>query len=445
VSRMRVLAVVCWIAVLFGVLPVQTVGSQAQPSRLVIRTGRVVDGTSNRPILQALIVIENDRIVAVGPDVPIPAGAHTIDLSAYTVLPGLIDAHTHICFAPQDGKDPVLNKSIPFRAIEGAAAARDDLDAGFTTLRDTDAEGARDADVAVRDAINLGLIPGPRMLVSGMAISITGGHMNLFGLAPAIDTGLPQVADIADSNPDLIAAVRRQVKDGADWIKLYATGSLRHVDLATLEPLAQFDEAQVKMVVEEARRWRRDVAAHAYGGEGARAAVLGGVRSIEHGILLDEATIKLMAERGTFFTPTLSNFTPTQALMGYPDAIVKQIMARHRAAFQKAMQLGVKIVFGTDAGRVKHGTNAGEFALMVDYGMDPMTAIQSSTKVAAQLLRMEDRIGAIRPGLQADLIAVAGDPVANIKLLQDVRFVMKGGKVVKDIQGSADQGSARRH
>jgi imidazolonepropionase-like amidohydrolase len=432
VSRMRVLvAAVCSTAVLSGGLPVETLGKQAQPSSIVIRTGRLVDGTSNRPIPQALIVVENDRIVAVGPDVRIPPGARTIDLSSYTVLPGLIDAHTHICFAPQDGKDPLLNKSIPFRALEGAAAARAALDAGFTTLRDTDAEGARDADVAVRDAINLGLVPGPRLFVSGMALSITGGHMNLFGLAPAIDTRLPQVADLADNNLDLVAAVRRQVKDGADWIKLYATGSLRHIDPDTLESLAQFDEAQVKMVVEEARRWRRDVAAHAYGGDGARAAVLGGVRSIEHGILLDEATLKLMAERGTFFTPTLSNFTPTQALSGYPDGLVKRIMARHRDAFQKAMQLGVKIVFGTDAGRVKHGTNAGEFALMVAYGMEPMTAIQSSTTVAAQLLRMEDRIGAIRPGLQADLIAVPGDPLADIRLLQDVRFVMKGGKVMK--------------
>ncbi len=432
---MRVLvAAVCSTTVLFSGLPVQTVGSQAQPSSIVIRSAGVVDGTSNQPIPQALIVIENDRIVAVGPDVRIPPGARTIDLSGYTVLPGLIDAHTHICFAPQDGKDPVLNKAIPFRAIEGAAAARADLEAGFTTLRDTDAEGARDADVAVRDAINLGLVPGPRILVSGMAISITAGHMNLFGLAPAIDTRMPQVADIADNDLDLVAAVRRQVKDGADWIKLYATGSLRHIQPETLESLAQFDEAQVKMVVEEARRWRRDVAAHAYGGDGARAAVLGGVRSIEHGILLDEATIKLMAERGTYYIPTLSNFTPTQALMGYPEAFGKQIMARHRAAFQKAMQLGVKIVFGTDAGRVKHGTNAGEFARMVEYGMDPMTAIQSSTTVAAQLLRMEDRIGAIRPGLQADLIAVAGNPLANIKLLQDVRFVMKGGKVMKHTQ-----------
>jgi imidazolonepropionase-like amidohydrolase len=408
----------------------------AQTSSVVIRAGLVIDGVSNNAISKALIVIENDRIVAVGPDVRVPAGARTIDLSGSTVLPGLIDAHTHVAFAPQDGKDPVLNKSIPFRALEGLAAARADLDAGFTTLRDTDAEGARDADVAVRDAINQGVGVGPRLLVSGMAISITGGHMNLFGLAPAIDARVPQLADLADSDASLVAIVRRQVKDGVDWIKLYATGSLRHIQQDTLESLAQFDESQVRLVVAEARRWRRDVAAHAYGGDGARAAVLGGVRSIEHGILLDAATLQLMAERGTFYVPTLSNFTPTQALAGYPEAFVKRVMARHREAFEKAMQLKVNIAFGTDAGRVKHGTNAGEFALMVNYGMSPMAAIQSSTTVAARLLRLEDRVGAVKPGLQADLIAVNGNPLENINVLQDVRFVMKAGVVVKHTPNS---------
>lgn len=425
---------VCSVGVLVAGSGAQTVRTDAQNSSVVIRTGRLIDGASDSPVDKALIVIENDRIVAVGTDVRVPAGARTIDLSTHTVLPGLIDAHTHVSFAPQDGKDPVLNKTIPFRAIEGAVAARAALDAGFTTLRDTDAEGARDADVAVRDAINQGLITGPHLLVAGMAISITGGHMNLFGLAPAIDARVPQLADLADCDADLVATVRRQVKDGVDWIKLYATGSLRHIQQDTLESLAQFDEPQVRMVVEEARRWRRDVAAHAYGGDGARAAVLGGVRSIEHGILLDATTLQLMAERGTFYVATLSNFTPTQGLSGYPEPFVKRVMERHREAFQKAMQLKVNIAFGTDAGRVKHGTNAREFALMVNYGMSPMAAIQSSTTGAARLLRMEDRIGAIKPGLQADLVAVNGNPLENVALLQDVRFVMKAGKVIKHRQ-----------
>lgn len=421
----------CLAAAVAAVVALPALAGEAQSPVVAIRAGRLIDGTGAAPIANAVILIEADRIVSVGSQVRVPAGARVIDLSDFTVLPGLIDAHTHICFAPQDGKDPVLQKSVPFRALEGAAAARASLDAGFTTLRDLDSEGADFADVAVRDAIRQGLVPGPRLLVSTMALSITGGHMNLTGLAPAIDERLPQVATLTDSTDEMIREVRRQVKYGADWIKLYATGSMRHVEPKTLEPLAQVNEAQVRAVVEEARRWRRDVAAHAYGGAGARAAVLGGVRSIEHGALLDAATIRLMAERGTYFSPTLSNFTPATALAGYPDALVQRVMARHRQAFQEALRAGVKIVFGTDAGRVRHGTNAGEFALMVGFGMEPMRAIQTATSVAAELLRLEDEIGSLKPGLQADLIAVRGDPLADVRLLQDVRFVMKAGRVVK--------------
>jgi imidazolonepropionase-like amidohydrolase len=419
--------------------------AQTPSSVVAIHAGRVIDGTSAAPLLDAVIIVEGDRIARVSPRalVQVPAGARVIDLSGYTVLPGLIDAHTHICFAPQDGKDPVLQKSVPFRALEGAAAARASLEAGFTTLRDLDSEGADFADVAVRDAIQKGLVPGPRLLVSTMALSITGGHMNLVGLAPAIDARLPQVAAMTDSVDEMVREVRRQVKYGADWIKLYATGSMRHVDRKTLESLAQVNEAQTRAVVEEARRWRRDVAAHAYGGDGARAAILGGVRSIEHGALLDTATLRLMAERGTYWSPTLSNFTPSTALAGYPDAFVQRVMERHRQAFQEGLRAGVKIVFGTDAGRVKHGTNAGEFALMVSLGMQPMRAIQSATSLAAELLRLEDEIGAVRAGLQADLVAVSGNPLEDVKLLQDVRFVMKGGQIVKAPGAGAPTRSAQ--
>ncbi len=416
------------------VLAAGTVTLQAQQAgggAVVVRAGRVIDGLSAEPLGPSTILIEGGRITAVGPDVAIPAAARVIDLSDHTVLPGLIDAHTHVLFAPQDGKNPVLEKSVAFRALEGAAAARASLEAGFTTLRDLDSEGADFADVAVRDAIAQGLIPGPRMVVSTMALSITGGHMNLVGLAPAIDQRVPQLATMTDTVDEMIREIRRQVKYGADWIKLYATGTLRHVDPDTLEPLAQVDEDEVRAVVEEARRWRRDVAAHAYGGDGARAAVLGGVRSIEHGILLERDVLELMAERGTYFSPTLSNFTRTTALSSYPEDFAERIQSRHAEAFQTALSLGVKIAFGTDAGRVQHGTNAGELELMVSLGMSPMHAIQSATSVAAELLRLEGEIGAVKPGLHADLIAVQGNPLDDIGLLKDVRFVMKGGIIVK--------------
>ncbi len=416
------------------VLAAGTVTLQAQQAggaAVAVRAGRVIDGLSAEPLGPSTILIEGGRITAVGPDVAIPAAARVIDLSDHTVLPGLIDAHTHVLFAPQDGKNPVLEKSVAFRALEGAAAARASLEAGFTTLRDLDSEGADFADVAVRDAIAQGLIPGPRLVVSTMALSITGGHMNLVGLAPAIDQRVPQLATMTDTVDEMIREIRRQVKYGADWIKLYATGTLRHVDPDTLEPLAQVDEDEVRAVVEEARRWRRDVAAHAYGGDGARAAVLGGVRSLEHGILLERDVLELMVERGTYFSPTLSNFTRTTALSSYPEDFAERIETRHAEAFQTALSLGVKIAFGTDAGRVRHGTNAGEFELMVGLGMSPMHAIQSATSVAAELLRLEGEIGAVKPGLHADLIAVQGNPLDDIGLLKDVRFVMKGWIIVK--------------
>ena len=410
--------------------------AETPDSSVVIQADRLIDGVSPEPISRAVIRIEGERIVDVGPDLPIPSGARVIDLSGHTLLPGLIDAHTHVCYAPLDGKNPVLEKSVAFRALEGAAAARASLNAGFTTLRDTDSEGAQFADVAIRDAIRLGLIPGPRLFVSTRSLTITGGHLNHIGLAPEIDERVPQLGTVADTVDEMIKEVRRQVKYGADWIKVYATGTTRHIDRKSLEALPQFNEEQIRAVVTEARRWRKDVAAHAYGGEGARAAVLGGARSIEHGMLLDESILNLMVEHGTYLCPTLSNFTPTQALVGYPESFIQAIMARHTEAFQMALKLGVRIAFGTDAGRVRHGTNAGEFALMVERGMDPMRAIQAATSVAAELLRMEDEIGAVKTGLQADLVAVAGDPLEDVSLLQDVPFVMKGGQVFKSPEGN---------
>lgn len=431
-----------------AVLP--TGEESAEPRRIAVRAGRLIDGVSPQAMSNALVLIEGERITAVERGITPPPGSEVIDLSRYTVLPGLIDAHTHVCFAPQDGKDPVLTKSAAFRALQGAAAARVSLDAGFTTLRDVDSEGAGFADVAVRDAIQQGLIRGSRLFVSTMALSITGGHMNLHGLAPEVDARLPQAAAMTDSVDEMIRAVRQQVKYGADWIKVYATSTLRQIDCRTLEPITQFSEAHLRVVVEEAARWRRDVAAHAYGGEGAKAAVRAGVRSIEHGMLLDRETLELMVERGVHWCPTFSNMRPQYALAGYPDAFVQRLMARHRETFQQALDLGVKITFGTDAGRFPHGQNAEEFDLMVQAGMDPMRAIQAATSVAAELLRAEGEIGAVKQGGLADLIAVAGNPLEDVNILRDVRFVLKAGSIVKrpaagvetDVEQVVAQGSS---
>ena len=266
-----------------------------------IKCGRLINPADGSVTQNVIIIVRGDRIEQVGTSVSIPAGARVVDLSAYTVLPGLIDCHTHVLLQPEDerGAPPVVTKSQAFRTVQGVAAAKRDLEAGFTTMRDLDSEGAGFADVAIRDGINRGIIPGPRLLVSTYALTITGGHMNNAGLNP--DIPVPEPATLTDSRDAMIAEIRREVKYGADWIKLYATGTLRHVDPVTLESLSQVSLEDVKAVVAEAARWRRDVAAHAYGGDGAKNAIRGGVRSIEHGMLMDDEALKLLVDHGTFW------------------------------------------------------------------------------------------------------------------------------------------------
>ena len=402
----------------------------AAPNTLTaIRCGRLLDPASGKTVEGAVVLVRGERVEKVGVGVVVPAGARGVDLSRYTCLPGLIDGHTHILLQPEDehGPPPVLTKSQAFRTVQGVAAARKDLEAGFTTMRDLDSEGAGFADVAIRDGINGGFIPGPRLFVSTLALTITGGHMNNSGLNP--DLQVPEPATLTDSTDAMVAEVRREVKYGADWIKLYATGTLRHIDPVTMEPLSQVTEEQVRAVVAEAARWHRDVAAHAYGGEGAKNAIRGGVRSLEHGILLDDEGIDLLVSHGTFWCPTLSVYIPETK---EDDTEMRQkIVAHHKEVFQKAMKKGVKIVFGTDVGAFEHGTSTRELVRMVDYGMPPIEAIRSATVRAAELLRMDKQIGTIEPGKYADLIAVPGDPTADISALTRVGFVMKAGEVYK--------------
>jgi|ERR1041384_280458 imidazolonepropionase-like amidohydrolase len=401
----------------------------AQTNATVIRCGRLINPVDGSVTQNAVIIVRGDRIEAVGSGLKIPDGAKVIDLSAYTVLPGLIDCHTHVMLQPEDekGPPPVLTKSQAFRTVQAVAAAKRDLEAGFTTMRDLDSEGAGFADVAVRDAINQGIVPGPRFFVSTYALTITGGHMNNAGLNP--DIAIPDPAALTDSRDAMIAEVRREVKYGADWIKLYATGTLRHLDPVTLEPLSQVSLEDVKAVVTEAARWHRDVAAHAYGGEGAKNAIRGGVRSLEHGMLMDDEAIKLLVEHGTYWCPTLSVYLPESTEDN--TEVRRRIVARHKEVFQKAMRMGVKICFGTDVGAFEHGTSAREFLKMVEYGMKPIDAIRSATTRASELLRMEKQIGSIEAGKLADIVAVEGNPLDDIRALTRVTFVMKGGQVYK--------------
>jgi imidazolonepropionase-like amidohydrolase len=398
------------------------------PRTTVVRAARMLDPVAGRIVANPMVVISGDRIQSVGSQTAVPPGATTIDLGDVTLLPGLVDCHTHNLLEPDDEvTPPIFTKSQAYRAIEGVSAAKKNLDAGFTTMRDLDSEGAGFADVALRDAIAKGVVPGPRLLVATYALTITAGHMNNTGLNP--DIVVPDPAALTDSRDAMIAEIRREVKYGADWIKLYATGTLRHVNRDTLEPLPQVSLDDVKAVVGEAARWRKDVAAHAYGGIGARNAVEGGVRSIEHGWILDDDTLKLMIQKGTYWCPTLSVFRPEATPNEQPTDFSRRVVDSHKRTFQNAMKLGVKIVFGTDVGGFPHGTNNREFLYMVEYGMSPLEAIRAATTRAAELLRMEKQIGSIAPGFYADLIAVQGDPLQDIAAIKNVRFVMKGGEV----------------
>ena len=261
--------------------------------------GHLLDPASGRTTDNAVVLVREGRIESVAQGTVLPPGAKFADLSHYTCLPGLIDSHTHVLLQPEDerGVPPVINKSQAFRVVQGVAAARRDLGAGFTTMRDLDSEGAGFADVAVRDGIEQGIVPGPRLLVSGNPLTITGGAMNNSGLNP--DLPVPDPAALTDSRDAMIAEVRREVKNGVDWIKVYATGPMRYVDPVTLEPLSQFSEEDLRAVVEEAKRWHRDVAAHAYGGIGAKNAIRAGVRSLEHGMMMNDEALRLLVERGT--------------------------------------------------------------------------------------------------------------------------------------------------
>jgi imidazolonepropionase-like amidohydrolase len=403
----------------------------AAQDRITISAARMIDPVSGRALSNVLITIRGERIESIAENstakaqIALPASA--------TLLPGLIDAHTHMLLEPEDAlTPPVLHKSQAYRSIEAVAAARRTLEAGFTTVRDMDSEGAEYADIALRDAIQRGIAPGPRMFVSGNALTITGGYMNLLGMNP--DLSLPDPAIMTDNRDAMIAAVRKNAKAGVDQIKIYVTGSLPQVARPDFEPLSQMSVEDVKAIVAEASRFHKDVAAHAYGGIGARNAIEGGVRSIEHGLFLDDETIRLMAARGVFYCPTLYVYTSEPGLDRNGVEFMNGVRARHKAAFQKAAKAGVKIVFGTDAGGFDHGKNAEEFQSMVDDGMSPMEAIRSATIRGAELLKREKDLGGISAGYFADLIAVDGDPLSDIRALTRVTFVMKNGAVVKRAQ-----------
>jgi imidazolonepropionase-like amidohydrolase len=406
----------------------------AQPAATVIRAGKLIDVRGGRVVTRQEILVEGERIRQVGASVPHPAGAKTIDLSQATVLPGLIDNHTHILLqgdiTSADYDEQLLKESIPYRTIRATVAVRTGLMNGFTTMRDLETEGAMYADVDVKTAINRGIIPGPRLFVATRSFSATGTYP-LLGYSWELK--MPEGVQIVDGADNIRRAVREQVKFGADWIKYYSDRKYYLKDGA-LRSWVNFTDEEARAMVEESHRLGRKVAAHAMGRDGIDSALRAGVDTIEHGDGLDEALMDRMIARGVYWCPTIYvgiYVAEGRANTGSPIWLAMRDM--EAKAFATAVRKGVKISFGTDVGGFAWTENeAKEFSYMVKYGMTPMQAIQSATTVAAALLDQQNDLGAIEAGRLADIVAVAGDPLQDITELERVTFVMKGGRVYKE-------------
>jgi imidazolonepropionase-like amidohydrolase len=413
-------------------LSVLTAGqSQSTSSRaIVLHAARLLDVKKGRLIQPGEILVQGERIVEVGTAVKRPAGAEVIDLGDRTLLPGLIDAHIHLFLHPGAEDLQTVQESVPQRTITATLAARDDLMAGFTAERDMGTEGAGSADTAVRNAIDEGHIPGPRLRISGNAINILGGHEDAIGYNPEQHV-LPN-ATYANSADELIAVIRQQFKEGADFIKIYETGPDSVWD-GKFTTVFQYTEAQLEAAVKEAARVGKRVAVHATGEPGTLFAAQAGVASIDHADQLSDETMRLMKEKQIFAVPTLtiSEYFADHAATPEQGAREHQVLDLKLQEFKKQVAAGVSMAAGSDVGPFPHGTQAREFVLMVKYGMSALAVLQADLLNGAKLLGWEGQIGALEPGYLADVIAVAGDPLQDIGVLQNVSFVMKGGVIYK--------------
>jgi imidazolonepropionase-like amidohydrolase len=413
----------------------QQIGTQQSSRSVAIHAGHVLDVKTGKLLSDQTIVIENGKIVSVGgaADAKAPADAIRIDLSNATVLPGLIDAHTHLTSDPKFGYER-LGVSIPREALTGAKNARVTLQAGFTTVRNVGAAGY--SDVALRDAINAGDVPGPRMLVSGPPLSITGGHADNNLLPFEYHATSDGVADGVDGVRHM---VRQNIKYGADLIKFMASGGV--LSKGDNPEASQYTLEEMKVIVSEAHRLGRKVAAHAHGAQAILWASEAGVDSIEHGSYIDDAAIAEMKKNGTYLVPTLylgDWFLENAEIIHLPDflqAKAKAVIPAARKNIAHAFASGVKVAFGTDAAVYPHGLNAHEFAVMVKLGLSPLQAIQAATVNAADLLGWAGQVGSLEPGAWADIVAVDGDPLKDVTTLERVKFVMKGGEVVRNEYG----------
>jgi imidazolonepropionase-like amidohydrolase len=426
-NRTSLLALSCFLALTLSA-PGQT--PRPSPNPIVLHAARLLDIKAGKLIKPGEVLIQGDRIVEVGSTVKHPGGAEVIDLGDRTLMPGLIDAHIHLFLHPGAEDLQTVQESVPERTITATLAARDDLMAGFTAERDMGTEGAGSADTAVRNAINEGRIPGPRLRISGNAINILGGHEDAIGYNPA--QHVLANADYANHADELVAVMRQQFKEGADFIKIYETGadSIRDGKLST--PY-QYTEAQLEAAVKEAARLGKHVAVHATGEPGTLYAAQAGVVSIDHGDQLSEETMRLMKEKQIFAVPTFTIFeyfaehaaTPQQSTHEH------QILDLKVQEFKKQIAAGIPMAVGSDVGPFPHGTQARELVLMVKYGMSPLAVLQADLLNGAKLLGWEGQIGALEPGYLADVIAITGDPMQDISSVNNVAFVIKGGTIYK--------------
>ena len=414
-----------------SVLMTLAAAQSASASRpIVLHAARLLDVKTGRLLKPGEILVQGERIAEVGTSVKHPAGAEVIDLGDRTLLPGLIDAHIHLFLHPGAEDLQTVQESVPQRTITATLAARDDLMAGFTAERDMGTEGAGSADTAVRNAIEEGRIPGPRLRISGNAINILGGHEDAIGYNPE-QRVLPN-ADYANTADELVAVMRHQFKEGADFIKIYETGADSVRDGKFTTPY-QYTEPQLEAAVKEAARLGRRVAVHATGEPGTLYAAQAGVASIDHADQLSDETMRLMGEKQIFAVPTFTIFeyfaehaaTPQQAAREH------QVLDLKIQEFKKQIAAGVPMAVGSDVGPFPHGTQARELLLMVKYGMSPLAALQADLLNGAKLLAWDGQIGSLEPGYLADVIAVPGDPLQDISTLENVAFVMKGGTVYK--------------
>jgi imidazolonepropionase-like amidohydrolase len=404
--------------------------AQAQPTTrpIVLRAARLLDVETGRMLAPGEILVTGDRISETGVSVTHPAGAEILDLGDRTLLPGLIDAHIHLFLHPGAEDLQTVQESVPQRTLTAVLAAREDLMAGFTAERDMGTEGAGSADTAVRNAINKGLFPGPRLRISGNAIDILGGHEDAIGFNPE-QRVLPNATQ-ANNAAELVAAIREQLKEGADFIKIYETGEDSLMGGKFSTPF-QFTLEEMETAVREAARVGKRVAVHADGEPGTLYAAQAGVVSIDHGFQLSDATMKLMREKQIFAVPTftLLEYSAEHAASPAAGDRYRQLQSYHAQEFRKQVAAGVPVAMGSDVGPFPHGTQAREFALMVQYGMTPLAAIQAGTVNSAKLLGWEGQIGALKVGYLADIVAVPGNPLEDIAALQKVSFVMKGGSI----------------